>query len=130
MTSGGRIAIKVLCRLIMIVVLTDPHEKKRFLEKKIQDVERKYFEKPTQGGKDQLKSLKSQLREVLRSLRRRRSRKGSVDKYYNVKKNKSELYGFSQGKKIGGEKDSKSNIHARTIANPVNMWSIKEKELE
>lgn len=93
-------------------------------------MERKYFERPTQGAKDQLKNLKIQLKQVMRNLKRRRSRKGSVDKYYNVKKNKSELYGFSQGKKIGGEKDSKSNIHARTIANPVNMWSIKEAELE
>lgn len=111
--------------------LTDPFEKKRFLENMIQEEERKYFEKASHEGKRKLENLKSELRAICRKLKKtKRSRKASPEKYYNVKKNKSELYGFSQGKKIGGDIDMKSNIHARTIAAPVNMWSIKQKELE
>jgi hypothetical protein len=89
--------------------------------------EREYFEKPTMEGKRLLYNLRKELRKLNKVIKKR-SRKGSMEKYYNAKKVKSELYGFSQGKKIGGSKDAKTNIHARTIAQPVNMWSIKQDE--
>ena len=53
-----------------------------------------------------------------------------MEKYYNKKGKKQELYGFSRGKKIGGlGENGAGSIHARTIAKKVNMWSIGEAEL-
>ena len=51
-----------------------------------------------------------------------------MEKYYGIKGQKQELYGFSRGKEIGGK--ASGSIHARTIAKKVNMWSIGEAELK
>lgn len=56
----------------------------------------------------------------------RKSGKSSIVKKIPESR-KSELYGF--GKSYKTKEDKKTDIHARKIANPVNMWSIKEHDL-
>ena len=97
---------------------------------KIKQIEWKYFDKPTFELKRQLANLKKQLNTLNRQIKKKKSRRGSVEKYYNKGRERRQLYGFTDGRKLGGIKDEKSNIHARTITNPVNMWSIKETALE
>lgn len=46
-------------------------EKQRYLEKKIIDAERLYFEKPTHEGKRLLENLKRELKEILKSVRKK-----------------------------------------------------------
>ena len=97
---------------------------------KINEIERQYFEKPSFELKRQIANLRAQLRNLNRQIKKKKSRRGSVEKYYNKGRERRQLYGFKEGRKLGGIKDDKSNIHARTIGNPVNMWSIKQDALE
>jgi hypothetical protein len=110
--------------------LKDPEQKRSMLVTKIKQIEWKYFDKPTFELKRQLANLKKQLNTLNRQIKKKKSRRGSVEKYYNKGRERRQLYGFTDGRKLGGIKDEKSNIHARTITNPVNMWSIKETALE
>lgn len=96
----------------------------------INEVERTYFEAPTFDLKRQIANLRKELNLLNRKIKKKKSRRGSVEKYYNKGRERRQLYGFKQGRELGGIKDEKSNIHARTIGNPVNMWSIKESALE
>jgi hypothetical protein len=97
---------------------------------KISEVERTYFEAPTFELKRKIEILRADLRTLNNQIKKKKSRNGSKEKYYNKGKDRRQLYMFKEGRKLGGIKDEKSNIHARTIGNPVNMWSMKEEALE
>lgn len=56
------------------------------------------------------------MKQLNTQMKNKKSRNASVEKYYNKGKERRQLYGFKEGRKLGGIKDEKSNIHARTIA--------------
>lgn len=112
------------------VGLTDPEQKRGYLISKINEVERQYFEVPSFELQRQIANLRQELKTLNSQIKTKKSRNGSVEKYYNKGKERRQLYMFKEGRKMGGIVDEKCNIHARTIGNPVNMWSMKEDALE
>ena len=108
----------------------DSELKRSILISKINENERSYFEKPTRQLRDKIDSLKKELKQLNVQMKSKKSRNASVEKYYNKGKERRQLYGFKEGRKLGGIKDEKSNIHARTIGKPINMWSAKEDSLK
>jgi len=103
----------------------DPKEKKMILENQLADIQRDYFDRPTQDKKEQIRRLKADIKRIEKVIKMK-SGKSSASRLPNSKQ-RSELYGFGKHKgKIG---DAKNDIHARKIANPMNLWSINEQQL-
>lgn len=80
--------------------------------------------------KDKIAQLRNELRQLNVQMKNKKSRGTSVEKYYNKGKERRQLYTFVEGRKLGGIKDEKSNIHARTISNPSNMFALKKESLK
>jgi ribosomal protein S21 len=68
---------------LTILGLKDPEEKRTMLISKINEIERQYFEKPSFELKRQIANLRAQLRNLNRQIKKKKSRRGSVEKYYN-----------------------------------------------